>query len=82
MENLFVQLTNLFQVLQGLVLSSHYRGHTTKSGFLQLLTSVQTVAKLDETNIILGHVLNQVASSVDLTQSQLVMILNNNKKYE
>ena len=37
------------------------------------------VAKLEETHVVLGHVVNQVAGRVDLTQRQLVVVLDGTK---
>ena len=68
-------LPDLLEILQALILSSHDSGHATKSCSLQLLASVQGVTKLQQPDVVLGHAVNQVPGRVDLTQSQLVMIL-------
>ena len=38
------------------------------------VSPVQRVTKLEEPDVVLGHVVNEVPGSVDLTQSKLVMI--------
>ena len=68
-------LPHLLQVLQTLVLSPHDGGHPPQGRPLELLAPVQGVSELEEPDIVLGNVVNQVTSSVDLTQSQFVMIL-------
>ena len=68
-------LPHLLQILQTLVLSPHDGGHPPQGRPLQLLAPVQRVSELEEPDIVLGNVVNQVTSSVDLTQSQFVMIL-------
>ena len=68
-------LSNLLQVCQALVLSPHDGGHPAQGRPFQLLAPVQGVSELEEPDIVLGHIVNQVTGSVDLTQSQLVMIL-------
>jgi hypothetical protein len=40
-----------------------------------LLASVQRVTKLEQSNVILGDAVDQVASSVELAESELVMVL-------
>merc|ERR1719219_3113124 len=67
-------LPDLLQVLEALVLSPHDGRHPSQGGSLQLLTPVQRVTKLQESDVVLGHVVNEVPGSVDLTQSQLVMV--------
>ena len=68
-------LPDLLQILQALVLSPHDGRHPTQGRPLELLTPVQRISELEQPDIVLGHVVNQVTGSVDLTQGQLVMIL-------
>lgn len=68
-------LPNLLQVRQGVLLPPHYSRHSTQSGLLQLLTSVEGVTKLEETDVILGNLRDEVSSSVDLTQGEFVVVL-------
>ena len=49
----------------------HY--HETPAVSRQVLP-VQRITKLEEPDVVLGHVVNEVPGGVDLTQSQLVMI--------
>merc|ERR1719219_2112225 len=67
-------LPDLLQVLEALVLSPHDGGHTTQGGSLQLLAPVQRVTKLEEPDVVLGHVVNEVPGGVDLTQRKLVVV--------
>lgn len=46
----------------------------TKSRLLQLLAPVQTITKLQQTNVVLSDLVDQVLASSELTQSELVMI--------
>lgn len=48
-------LPDLLQVRQRVLLPPHNSGHSTQSGLLQLLTSVEGVTKLEETDVILGN---------------------------
>ena len=68
-------LTDLLQVSERILLATHDGGHSSEGSLLELLATVERVTKLEETNIILSDLVNQVASSVHLTQSQLVMVL-------
>lgn len=47
----------------------------TESSLLKLLASEQTVSKFDETAVIFANLNDQVASGVELTQSELVVVL-------
>ena len=40
------------------------------------------VAKLEQTDVVFGHVVNQVTGRVDLTQRQLVVVLENNQYFK
>ena len=75
---LYIRVTkpHLLKILKGLVLTLHDGGHPAQGGLLQLLAPVQAVPELEEPHVVLGHVVDQVAGRVDLTQSQLVMILH------
>lgn len=48
-------LPDLLQVRQRVLLPPHNSRHSTQSGLLQLLTSVEGVTKLEETDVILGN---------------------------
>lgn len=51
-------LTYLFQIGQTLALPLHDGGHATESRPFQLFASVQRVSILEETNIVLGHIVD------------------------
>ena len=68
-------LPDLLQILQTLVLSPHDGGHPPQGRPLELLAPVQRVSELEEPDIVLGHVVDEVAGGVDLSQRQLVMVL-------
>lgn len=68
-------LPDLLQVRQGVLLPPHDSRHPTQSGLLQLLTSVEGVTKLEETDVILRNLRDEVSSGVDLTQGELVVVL-------
>ena len=68
-------LPHLLQVLETLILSPHDGRHPAQGSPLQLLAPVQGVTKLEKPDIVLGHIVNKMTGGVDLTQSQLVMIL-------
>jgi len=68
-------LPDLLQVLQRVLLPLHDSSHSTKSGPLELLTSVERITEFEQSNVILGNLGDEVASSVELTKSKLVMVL-------
>jgi hypothetical protein len=68
-------LTHLFEVLEGRVLALHERTHTTEGSLLELLASVERVSVLEKTHVVLAEVLDEVSASVELTESELVVIL-------
>jgi hypothetical protein len=68
-------LPYLLQILKRLILSLHDGGHPAQGGLLQLLAPVETVPELEQTHVVLRHVIDQVAGRVDLSQRQLVVIL-------
>src|SRR6478609_1998039 len=47
----------------------------TEGGLLQLLASVQRVTKLEQSDVVLCDAVDEVASGVELTKSQLVVVL-------
>jgi hypothetical protein len=61
-------LTDLLEVRQGVLLALHDRGHPTQSGALELFTSVQRVTEFEQSAVILGHLGDEVAARVELTQ--------------
>lgn len=46
-----------------------------KSSALELLTPVETISKLEETNIILAYLVDQMSAGIDLAKSKFVVIL-------
>ena len=68
-------LPHLLEVLQALVLPPHDGRHPPQRRPLQLLAAVQRVPELEQPDIVLGHVVDEVAGGVDLSQRQLVVIL-------
>lgn len=68
-------LSDLLQVCQGILLPLHDRRHPTQRRPLQLLTSVQRVTELNQANIVFCDLRNEVTSSVELTESELVVVL-------
>ena len=68
-------LSDLLEVGEGVLLSLHDGSHTTESGLFQLLTSVQRVTELEQSDIVLGDLGDEVSGSVELTQSKLVVVL-------
>jgi hypothetical protein len=47
----------------------------SECGLLQALASVQRVGELEQTHVVLGDVVDEVARGVELTQRQLVVVL-------
>ena len=70
-----MEVSYLLQITQALILPPHHGRHPSQCRPLQLLASVQRVAKLEQPHVILGHRVYQVPRGVDLTQGQLVVIL-------
>ena len=68
-------LPDLLEVLQALVLPPHDGRHPPQRRPLQLLAAVQRVPELEQPDVVLGHVVDEVAGGVDLSQRQLVMVL-------
>lgn len=68
-------LPHLLEVLQALVLPPHDGRHPPQRRPLQLLAAVQRVPELEQPDIVLGHVVDEVAGGVDLSQRQLVVVL-------
>ncbi len=46
----------------------------TKSSPFQLLAAIQTVAVLDQSDKVLGYIVNKILSSAELTKGEFVMI--------
>ena len=67
-------LTDLLEVLEWLLHALDERAHATKAGALQLLAAVKRVTELEETQVVLGDVVNVVLGGVHLAQSELVVI--------
>ena len=68
-------LANLLQELKRLVLPLHYGGHTTERSSLELLAAVQTVAELEQTDVVLGYLVDEMPCCAELAESELVVIL-------
>ena len=65
---------HLLQVLQTLILPLHDGAHSSQCGLLELLTAVEGVAKLQQTHVVLGYVIDEVLGGVELPQGQLVVV--------
>jgi len=68
-------LPDLLQVCQRVFLPLHNSSHSTKSSPLELLTSVKRITEFEQSDVILGDLGDEVASSVELTKSKLVVVL-------
>jgi hypothetical protein len=68
-------LPDLLQVCQRVLLPLHNSSHSTKSGPLELLTSVERITEFEQSDVIFGDLGDEVASSVELTKSKLVVVL-------
>lgn len=66
---------DFLEELEGFVLTPHDSGHATESCSLELLASVETVAEFEETDIVLGYLVDQMPGSTELTESQFVVVL-------
>ena len=67
-------LADFFQVAQRRVQLLHHRAHTTQSRVLQLLAAVERLRVLQQTHVVLTDLGHHILSSVDLTQSQFVVV--------
>ena len=67
-------LAHFFEVAQRRVQLLHHRAHATQSRVLQLLAAVQRLRVLEQTNVVLTDLGHHILGSVDLTQSQFVMV--------
>ena len=47
----------------------------SESGLFETFASVERVGELEETNVVLGHVVDEVPGGVELTERQLVVVL-------
>lgn len=68
-------LADLLEVGEGVLLALHNRRHTTESSLLELLAAVETVTELEETAVVLADLDDEVTSGVELTESELVVVL-------
>lgn len=68
-------LPDLLKILKALCLALHDGGHSAEGSPLELLAPVQRVSVLEETHIVLGDIVDEVESDVDLTEGQLVVVL-------
>ena len=60
-------LPDPLEVLQALVLPPHDGRHPPQRRPLQLLAAVQRVPELEQPDVVLGHVVDEVAGGVDLS---------------
>ena len=67
-------LPHLLQILKALILSLHDGAHAPKSRTFQLFTTVERVTELHQSNVVLGHVVDEVLGRVGLPQGQLVVV--------
>lgn len=68
-------LSDLLEIRQRVFLSLHDCSHTTESGLFELLTSVERVTELEQSDIVFSDLRNKVSSGVELTQSKFVVVL-------
>lgn len=68
-------LTNLLEVSEGILLSSHDGSHSTECCFLELFASVKRISEFEESAVIFSNLNDQVSSGVQLSESELVVVL-------
>lgn len=68
-------LPDLLEICQGVLLPLHDGGHSTKSGPLELLASVQRITELEQSNVIFGDLRDEMTGSIELTKRELVVVL-------
>lgn len=68
-------LSDLLEVCQGVLLALHDRRHAAERRLLQLLAAVQRVTELDQAAVVLADLNDEVARSVQLAESELVVVL-------
>jgi hypothetical protein len=68
-------LSNLLQEFQSILLTLQDGGHSTEGSPLELLGTVQTVGELEQTKIVLGDLIDQVTSLIELTEGDLPVLL-------
>lgn len=67
-------LTDLLEVSERVSLTLHDCRHTTERSTFKLFATVEGICEFQKTGVILCDGINQVLCSVDLTESELVMI--------
>ena len=68
-------LADFLEELESLILTLHDGGHPTERGTLELLASVQAVTKLEQTDIVLGYLVDEMPGGTELTKGQLIVVL-------
>lgn len=68
-------LSNLLQEFQRILLTLQDGRHSTERGTLELLGSVQTVGELEQSEVILGNLVDEMSSLVELTEGDLPVLL-------
>ena len=67
-------LPNLLQIRERSFELFDDSGHSTQSRSFQEFTAVQRIAKLQQTNVILGDVVDEGTCCIQLTKSELVVV--------
>ena len=68
-------LADLLEIGQRILLTLHDSGHATERSAFELLAAVHRVAELEQADIVLGDLINEVAGSAQLTESEFVVVL-------
>ena len=68
-------LPDLLEVGERVLLSAHDGRHSSERGSLELLASVERVSKLEQSAVVLGDLVRQVAGRVELSERELVVVL-------
>jgi hypothetical protein len=67
-------LSDLLEISERILLSSHDGGHSSKCCPLELFAAVQTVSELEKTDIVFAYVVYQVLAGIDLAKGKLVVV--------
>lgn len=68
-------LTNLLEVSERILLTTHDGGHTSESCLLELFASVKTVSEFEQTAVIFSNLNDEVTGSIELTKREFVVVL-------
>lgn len=68
-------LSDLLEIGQWFLLPPHDSRHPPQRRTLELFATIQRVTKLDKTNIVFGDLGDEVATGVELAESDLIVIL-------